>query len=192
MTRAMIERFDLDPKRVFVLGLSAGGAMAAALLAAYPDLFAAGASIAGMPVSAARSGMQAILRMAAPSLDQTPEDWAAHTRSTAPDGFTGPWPRLSVWQGQADTTVGPENAALLAAQWRALHNLAAPTVTERISNGVRHQIWPNAKDGLVELWSLPHLQHAYPTGPRTITPGHFVEPAAIDATAMIMRFLGLD
>ena len=192
MTRSMIDRFDLDPSRVFVLGLSAGGAMAAALLAAYPDLFAAGASIAGMPIGAARSGMQAILRMAAPSLDQTPEDWAAHIQAAAPDGFTGPWPRLSVWQGQADKTVAPENASLLAAQWRALHNLAAPTVTERISNGVRHQTWPNGKDGQVELWSLPHLQHAYPVGTRPVAPGHFVEQAPVDATASIMRFLGLD
>ena len=64
MTRAAVGRFNSDPRRVFVVGLSAGGAMAAALLAAYPDVFAAGASVAGLPVGAARSGMQAILRMA--------------------------------------------------------------------------------------------------------------------------------
>ena len=77
MTRAAIARFGSDPRRVFVVGLSAGGAMAAALLAAYPDLFAAGASVAGLPVGTARSGIQAILRMAAAGPDQSPEAWAA-------------------------------------------------------------------------------------------------------------------
>lgn len=126
MTGAAISRFDSDPQRVFVVGLSAGGAMAAALLAAYPDIFAAGASIAGLPVGAARSGMQAIARMAAAGPDQPPEVWAAQVRAAAPAGFAGPWPRLSIWQGQADTIVAPENATLLATQWRALHGLTTP------------------------------------------------------------------
>jgi poly(hydroxyalkanoate) depolymerase family esterase len=192
MTRSAVGRFNSDPSRVFVVGLSAGGAMAAALLAAYPDLFAAGAAVAGMPVGSARSGMQAILRMAAPRSDQTAESWAAQVRAAAPDGFTGPWPRLSVWQGQADTTVAAGNATLLAAQWRALHGLAAPAMTEQVSNGVRHQMWPNGKHSQVELWSLPHLPHAWPVVNRATTSGHFVEPAPIDATTGIARFFGLD
>jgi hypothetical protein len=47
-------------------------------------------------------------------------------------------------------------------------------------------MWPNAKQPQVELWSLPHLPHAYPVGRRV------VEPAQVDATAGIARFLGLD
>jgi len=192
MTRAAIDRFGSDPTRVFVIGLSAGAAMAAALLAAYPDLFAAGAAVAGLPVGAARSTMEAVLRMASAGPDQSPEVWAAHVRAAAPPGFTGPWPRLSIWHGQADTTVAPGNATLLATQWRALHGLAAPQVAEQTRNGVRHQMWPNAKQPQVELWSLPHLPHAYPVGNRVVKPGRFVEPAQVDATAGIARFLGLD
>ncbi len=192
MTRAAIGWFGSDRRRVFVVGLSAGGAMAAALLAAYPDVFAAGAAVAGMPVGAARSGMQAIMRMASAGSDQTPEDWATQVRGAAPDGFTGPWPRLSVWQGQADTTVAPENGPMLAAQWRALQGLESPLVAEQMLNGVRHQMWPDASRRLVELWSLPHLPHGYPVGDRVIAPGRFVEQAPVDATASIGRFLGLD
>ena len=110
----------------------------------------------------------------------------------APDGFAGPWPRLSVWQGQADTTVAPDNGTLLATQWRALHGLAAAAVTEQVSNGVRHQMWPNGRQCQVELWSMPHLAHAYPVGDRVAAPGHFVEQAPVDATAGIARFFGLD
>jgi poly(hydroxyalkanoate) depolymerase family esterase len=192
MTRAAINWFHSDPRRVFVVGLSAGGAMAAALLAAYPDLFAAGASVAGMPVGAARSGMQAILRMASAGPDQSPEAWAEHVRTAAPDGFAGPWPRLSIWQGQADTTVAPENGTLLATQWRALQGLAAPAVAEQVIKGVRHQMWPNGRQSQVELWSLPNLPHAYPAGDRIVTPGRFVEQAPVDATAGIARFFELD
>jgi poly(hydroxyalkanoate) depolymerase family esterase len=192
MTRAAISRFDSDPARVFVVGLSAGAAMAVAMLAAYPDLFAAGASVAGLPVGAARSGMQAMVRMASAGPDRTPEEWAEHIHAAAPPGFAGPWPRLSVWQGQADTTVAPENATLLVTQWRALHGLTTPAVAEQVRNGVQHRMWPDGTQRLVELWSLPHLPHAYPAGTRVIAPGRFVEQAPVDATAGISRFFGLD
>jgi poly(hydroxyalkanoate) depolymerase family esterase len=198
MTRAAISRFDSDPKRVFVVGLSAGAAMAAALLAAYPDLFAAGAAVAGLPVGAARSGMQAILRMASAGPDQSPEAWAAHVRAAAPHDFTGPWPRLSVWQGQADMTVAPENGMLLATQWRALHGLDVASVAETTRNGMQHLAWPrggawpHGRRPQVELWSLPDLPHAYPAGTRAIASGRFVEQAPIDATVEIARFFGLD
>lgn len=41
--------YGADPARTFVTGLSAGGAMTSVMLAAYPDVFAAGAVIAGLP-----------------------------------------------------------------------------------------------------------------------------------------------
>jgi poly(hydroxyalkanoate) depolymerase family esterase len=192
MTRAAMSRFDSDPGRVFIVGLSAGGAMAAAVLAAYPDIFAAGASIAGLPVGAARSGMQAMLRMASAGLDQSPEAWAAQVRAAAPTNFPGPWPRLSVWQGQADTTIAPENGMLLATQWRALHGLTTPASVEQTRGGIRHRTWPDGNQRLVEFWSLPHLAHAYPAGARVVAAGRFVEQAPIDATAEIARFFGLD
>jgi poly(hydroxyalkanoate) depolymerase family esterase len=192
MTQAAIRRLGSDARQVFIVGLSAGGAMAAAMLAAYPDLFAAGASVAGLPVGAARSGMQAMMRMASPGPDQSPEAWADQVRSAAPHGFTGPWPRLSVWQGQSDKTVAPGNANLLTTQWRALHGLSAPAMVEQVRNGVQHRVWPDGTQRAVELWSLPNLAHAYPAGTRIVPPGRFVDQAPVDATAAIARFFGLD
>ena len=192
MVRAATIRLGSDPHRVFVVGLPAGGAMAAALLAAYPDLFTAGAAVAGLPVGSARSSMQAILRMAAAGPDQRPEASAAKARAIAPAGFAGPWPRLSVWQGEADTTVAPENATLLATQWCALQGLTMEESDEQVRHGVSHRMWPGDTDRRVELWSLPHLPHGYPVGTRVVTPGHFVEQAPVDATAEIARFFGLD
>lgn len=192
MVRAATSQFGSDPKRVFIVGLSAGGAMAVAMLASYPDLFAAGATVAGLPVGAARSGMQAILRMASAGPDRTSDEWADQARAAAPAGFHGPWPRLSIWQGEADMTVAPANATLLATQWRALHGLNTPALMEQASHGVRHRVWPDGLHPLVESWSLPDFPHAYPVGARVAVPGRFVEQAQVDATSGIARFFGLE
>jgi len=187
MTRAAISRYDCDPRRVFIVGLSAGAAMAAAMLAAYPDLFAAGAAVAGLPVGAAKSGIQAIMRMASAGPEQAPLAWADQVRRIGPAGFDGPWPKLSVWHGSADTTVAQENGERLTEQWRALHGLADAPVRDVSSGGVRHRIWAPA----VESWTLEGFPHAYPVGDRSVEPGHFVAPAKVDATAEIARFFGL-
>ncbi|MDP1910436.1 MAG: PHB depolymerase family esterase, partial [Hyphomicrobium sp.] len=63
MVAHMTAQHGLDPSRVFVTGLSAGGAMASVMLATYPDLFAGGAVIAGLPFASARTLPEALERM---------------------------------------------------------------------------------------------------------------------------------
>ncbi len=191
MTRAAITQFGSDPAQVFIIGLSAGAAMAVAVLAAYPDLFAAGASIAGMPVGAAHSGLGAIMRMASagPLLDR--DALAAKVHAAGPPGFASAWPRLSIWQGQADDTVAPDNADHLAQQWCALHGLTHSADMEEIRDGVLHRQWTGASGTAVELWSLPLLGHGYPVGTRVVPPGHFMLQAPVDATEAIAKFFNL-
>lgn len=130
--------------------------------------------------------------MASAGPAQSPEAWADRVRAAAPAGFAGPWPRLSIWQGQADRTVAPENGTLLATQWCALHGLSSQASDERVRDGVLHRMWPDAARRQVELWLAPHLAHAYPARGRDVEPGRFVEPAPIDATTEIARFFALD
>jgi len=106
MVAVATQRFQCDPSRVFIAGLSAGGAMTAALLAAYPDVFAAGAVVAGLPVGAANGTVEALARMAEAGPRRTREAWAQQVRNAAPVGFVGPWPRISIWHGSADDVVG--------------------------------------------------------------------------------------
>ena len=63
MIAVMIDSHGVDPHRVFITGLSAGGAMANAMLAVYPDVFAGGAIIAGLPYATATTVAQAFDRM---------------------------------------------------------------------------------------------------------------------------------
>ena len=163
MVAAAVQRFESDPAQIFVAGLSAGGAMAAALLAAYPDVFAAGAIVAGLPVGAAGSAPQALTRMAEAGPARSREDWAQQVHRAAPQDYSGPWPRVSIWHGAADDVVDPANARLLAEQWSTVHALATSTVANE-TNGARRETWGSPQHPAVELWLLPDLPHGWPVG----------------------------
>jgi len=161
MVAAAIDRFGSDPARVYLAGLSAGGAMTAALLAAYPDVFAAGAVVAGLPVGAASGTTEALRRMAEAGPDRSPDEWAAQVRHAAPVGYAGPWPRLSIWHGSADRVVDPANARLLAGQWATVHGLDGSGEAAEPDPG-RREIWGRPDRPAVELWTLPGLGHVWP------------------------------
>ncbi len=187
-----LTRYAADPRRVFIAGLSAGGAMAAAMLAAYPDLFAAGAAIAALPVGSARNAGQALSRMRHAERGQNADFWADRVREAAPVRFSGPWPRLSIWHGEADHVVDPGNAALLAAQWTALHGLAAESEIATPHPGVRRQIWGDPARPAVERWSIARMGHGVPIDPAlggTSMP--YVLDAGVDGAVEIARFWGL-
>ncbi len=179
-----------DPARVFVAGLSAGGAMAACLLAAYPDRFAAGAVVAGLPVGCADGSGQAMLRMMQAGPQRTPAEWAAAARACGPPRVAA-WPRLSVWHGGADHTVAPANADALATQFAALHGLhAAPDEESSPDTGLRRRVWRDAAGGAaVEHWSLGRMGHGYPA--RGGREQNWVLPVGVQATEEIARFWGL-
>jgi poly(hydroxyalkanoate) depolymerase family esterase len=165
MVATATKRFRSDPNRIYIAGLSAGGAMTAALMAAYPDVFAAGAVVAGLPVGAAISTSEALRRMAEAGPDRSPAAWAELARRAAPIGYQGPWPRLSIWHGEDDRVVDPANSRLLAGQWSALHGLASPELQQLPD--ARCDRWNQDERPIVELWSLPGLAHAWPVSARS-------------------------
>ena len=139
MVDRMLAGHALDPGRVYVAGLSAGGAMAAAMLAAYPEVFAGGAVIGGVPYGAATNARQARPAMAG-RLDNRPAGgWGDAVRAASP--HRGPWPRVSVWHGDADRSVHPVNAERLVEQWTELHGVAGQPALEERDGGHLRRVW---------------------------------------------------
>ncbi|WP_176599414.1 MULTISPECIES: alpha/beta hydrolase family esterase [Sphingobium] len=160
MIATMARRHRIDPTRIFVTGLSAGGAMTAVMLATYPELFAGGAIIAGLPYGCARTIPEAFDRMRGHGVP--PEAKLAALVRGASD-HAGPWPTLSIWHGSADATVNPSNAGAIAAQWRALHDVEAdPGQVERRDDYVR-RAWSDAEGrDVIEEYRIAGMGHGTP------------------------------
>lgn len=192
MVRHATIAFASDRRRVFIVGLSAGGAMAAAMLAAYPAVFAGGAVVAGMPVGAANTSPMELLRMhRADPLSTRVGLMAAVLARTPPRGKQR-WPRLSIWQGERDRTVDPVNAEIIAAQWAALHGCTDEPNSDNLHGSVaRQRVWSRRGTNAVELWTLPEMGHGFPIAYGTGRSGPWVLDAGISAVRHIAAFWGL-
>ena len=196
MLRVAAARYAPDPKRVFIVGFSAGGGMAAAMLAAYPAVFAAGAVVAGMPVGCAKTQIGAMLHMRRADLSRSRQALASDVREVTRARSRKAWPRLSIWQGSRDRTVDPANAEALAAQWSELHGQGAVPRTDELAPGHRHRTWGRPdRPPAVELWTIPGIGHGFPVDPGATAGGHtgpWLVDAGLSATRLIAAFWHLD
>jgi poly(hydroxyalkanoate) depolymerase family esterase len=194
MIARMVADRAIDPRRIFITGLSAGAAMTMAMLANYPELFAGGAVIAGLPFGVARNMRDAILQMRLPS-SRPAEELGDLVRRTSP--FRGRWPKLSVWHGTADLTVHPDNADEIVKQWLDLHHLPLAPMGNAEVDGYPHQQWWNA-DGetMVESFTITNMAHGTPIGlaandKRYGKRGPFLLEAGISSSYHIAKFFGV-
>jgi len=193
MVSAMLSAHKLDASRVFVTGLSAGGAMTSVMLATYPEVFAGGAIIAGLPYGTANSVPEAFDRMRAHG---GPAGAGLGQLVASASDHAGPWPTISVWHGGSDMTVSPANAGLVIEQWRALHGVSpTPTYTETVAGHPR-RVWRNAEGReVIEEHRITSLGHGTPlstTGADACgVAGPFMLEAGISSTRRIAAFWGL-
>jgi len=193
MVNAMQVRHGIDPGRVFVTGLSAGGAMAAAMLATYPDVFAGGAVIAGLPFGTAQTVPEAFDRMRGHG-DVSAEALAGLVKSASK--HQGPWPTLSVWHGTSDMTVDSSNAAALVDQWRALHGSAEAPSSASLVEGYPHRVWRDARGReVIEEYVITGAGHGTPLSTLDAdhgeTAGLYMLEAGISSTQHSLRFWGI-
>lgn len=186
MIEAIVATHRLDASRVFITGLSAGGAMAAAMLALYPELFAGGAIIAGLPFGAARNVRDALDAMRMPPL-RTPRQWGDAARAAG--ASPARWPRVSIWHGDRDATVNILNAQALAAQWADLHGLPLTAARQELQDGRLRLSWGD----VLEVVTVPGLAHGAPIDARDLgEAAPFILDVGVSATRHIAQFWGLE
>ncbi|WP_299911306.1 PHB depolymerase family esterase [uncultured Paracoccus sp.] len=159
IARALLAEFDLPRDRAFVAGLSAGGAMAAILAEAYPDLFAAAGVHSGLPTGAASDVVSAFAAMRGEG-------------RTRPRSQRTP---MIVFHGLADVTVAPVNGARLVS--------GSGVETRHEDKG---RTWSRLVDSDgSELWRVAQAGHAWFGGDPA---GSYTDPLGPDASGEMLRF----
>jgi poly(hydroxyalkanoate) depolymerase family esterase len=194
MIARAVDDIGIDRHRVFITGLSAGGAMTSVMLATYPEIFAGGAIIAGLPFGVATNVREALSGMFQSS-PRAAEELGDLVRNAS--NHNGPWPKLSVWHGSADRTVNPANADEIVKQWLDVHQLPSAPMSEADVDGYPRQVWWNA-DGetIVESYTITDMAHGTPLGigdndKRYGAQGAFLIEAGISSSYHIANFFGL-
>ncbi len=194
MIAAVKAAHDVDPDRVFVTGLSAGGAMTSVMLATYPETFAAGAIIAGMAYGCASGVVEAFDCMGGRARNSARELGAKVRRASS---HKGPWPRVQIWHGGADTTVAPGNADAIALQWGGLHGLTPKPDHEDEVAGHPRRIW-RGEDGApaIEQYTITDMAHGVPLDPgagegESGRAGSHMLDVGLSSTDRIAAFFGI-
>lgn len=132
MVKYVITQNHADASRVFAAGASSGACMTNALLAAYPDVFAGGSVLAGVPAGAWTSGNN--YGWTTPA-NRTAQDWGDLVRK-ADEGFNGARPRVQLWHGTGDTTLTYDpNFPAEVAQWTNVLGVTDANATKTTFQG---------------------------------------------------------
>ena len=183
ITLAVASKYNVDPARIFIAGLSAGGAMAVVMGKTYPDIFSAVGVHSGLPFQAASDVPSAFAAMR--NGQPRPAQFAT-ARDTPPP--SGNIPRTIVFHGEADTTVHPENGERLfieAARGEAI-TIQVDSDHAATSSAFRRRIaMTRAGDIIAEYWTILEGGHAWSGGDAR---GSYATEQGPDATREMVRF----
>ena len=194
MTRAVIEQHGIDVRRVYIAGLSAGGAMAAIVAAAYPEMFAAVGVHSGLPRGAAIDMAGAFGVMKNGVAGPGPHARARRVGMVLPEAQAAgmPVPTI-VFHGDADRTVHPRNGEQVIAAVLGGATGAGGAMADTVEQGVsaqgrrytRSSHSSDAGDALAEHWLVHGAGHAWSGGHAS---GTYTDASGPDATREMLRF----
>jgi poly(hydroxyalkanoate) depolymerase family esterase len=176
ITRQVMSDFAVDPARVYIAGLSAGGAAASIMGSAYADLYAAVGIHSGLAAGVAQDMPSAFAAMRQ----------GGRVRQEA----GGPSVPTIVFHGDQDRTVNPRNAELILAQAAAGIELEKHVERDRVPGGhayTRTRYVDRTGSVLLESWVVHGEGHAWSGGSRD---GSYTDPQGPDATREMLRFFG--
>jgi poly(hydroxyalkanoate) depolymerase family esterase len=180
ITRQVINDHPVDASRVYVAGLSAGGAAAAIMGAAYPDLYAAVCVHSGLPVGSARDIASAFAAMRQ----------GGEGRGEGSTQSTRPMPTI-VFHGDKDATVNLRNGDAVIAQSKASAPSLSPTIEIGQAQSPGGHSYSRAihadasGKALFEQWTIQGAGHAWVGGSPS---GSYTDPRGPDASREMLRF----
>lgn len=181
ITQQIMREHKIDARRVYIAGLSAGGAAAAIMGETYPDLYAAVGVHSGLACGAARDLPSAFAAMSGNGPVRV--GTRVSTRGVEVPGHDVP---TIVFHGDRDTTVHPRNgAAVIARAGGDVQVLTEPQAAAQRSRFTRSVRRDARGRSVLELWEIHGAGHAWSGGSRA---GSFTDPSGPDATREMLRF----
>ncbi len=181
LTESVRVQYAIPNGRVFVAGLSAGGAMAAIMGETYPELYGAIGVHSGLAYGSANDVMSAFTVMRGQMGIELPPSrhGAAGTEAN---------PRMIIFHGSADTTVHPSNAGrIIASQGESLGKISRSEHGPSGDMRAYTRLVSERDDGThaIECWMIEGAQHAWSGG---LPGGSYTDPRGPNASAAMVRF----
>jgi poly(hydroxyalkanoate) depolymerase family esterase len=194
-----VATYGANADRVYVTGSSSGGMVTEAIVAAYPDVFKAGAEFAGVPAGCWKDSNpdgQWSSSCAGGMVTHTAQEWGDIARAMYP-GYTGFRPRLQLWHGSADAIIQYTNHTEAIKQWTNVMALTNPPVNSTVSIGGHDYKRDEYKDPcqttVLDVWSEeggPHSTDANMNGQYTIPFFGLDTPGDVDPHAAVCMATG--
>ncbi len=184
---------SIDSSRVFVTGFSGGGAQTSLMMAVWPEVFAAGATVAGIPYNCTTTFSE-VSGCLKPGKTLSEQEWGDRVRAANPN-YTGKYPRVAIWQGTADSVVDPNNTTQMLRQWSNVHGIdeTADVTDTSVNKATRREFKDGQGNTLIEVWGISGMDHgaAIDSANGCGTAAQYVLNVGICSSFYIAKFFGI-